>query len=55
MSKKNKQALRRLAREIRENTPRIKRKLAKAGVKPDPALVLSAAKYYHALNKLARS
>lgn len=58
MSKKNKQALRRLAREIREireNTPRIKRKLAKAGVKPDPALVFSAAKYYHALNKLARS
>lgn len=55
MSKQVKRALERLSKSVRENTPRIEKKLAKAGVNPDPALVLSAAKYYRALNKLAKA
>ena len=45
----------RLAKNIKDNSPRIEQKLTKVGVKPDPALVFSAAKYYRALNKLAKA
>jgi hypothetical protein len=48
-------ALEAAAREIRKNSPIIRRKLRKAGVKPDPALVFSAAQYYEALKKLAKA
>ena len=55
MNNQTMRALERLAKNVRKNTPLIERKLKKAGVKPDPALVFSAAKYYQALNKLAKS
>lgn len=55
MSKKQKQALKRIARNIKKNSPIIRRKLIKAGVKPDPVLVFFAAKYYGALKKLAKA
>lgn len=43
-----------LQKSIRENTPKIERKLKKAGKQADPALVYSAAKYYKTLKKLAK-
>jgi hypothetical protein len=55
MSKKNKMALKRILRDIRKYSPLIRRKLIKAGVKPDPVLVFFAAKNYRALNKLAKA
>ena len=55
MSKKQKQALKRIARDIRKNSPLIRRKLIKAGVKPDAVLVFFAAKNYGALKKLAKA
>jgi len=55
MSKEQIRALRSLARNIRKNRPRIEKKLCKAGIKPDPALVYAAAKYYDALDRLAKA
>ena len=55
MSKKNRQALKRIVRDIKANSPVIRRKLIKAGVKPDPVLVFFAAKNYLALKKLAKA
>jgi len=55
VSKKQKLALKRIARDIKKNSPIIRRKLIKAGVKPDPVLVFFAAKYYDALKKLAKA
>jgi hypothetical protein len=55
MSKKNKLALLQALKEVKKNTPVIERKLAKAGVKPDPVLLFFAAKNYRALNKLAKA
>ena len=55
MSKEQIRALRILARNIRKNSPRIERKLRKAGIKTDPALVYTAAKYYDALDRLAKA
>jgi len=47
-------ALRAMSRNIRKYTPIIEKKLRAAGVKPNPALVYSAAKYYEALDRLAK-
>ena len=55
MSTRARRALGQLSKSIRENSPRINKKLCEAGIKPDPALVFSAAKYYRALNKLAKA
>ena len=55
MSKEQIRALRALAANIRKYTPRIEKKLRKAGIKPDPALVYTAAKYYDALDRLAKA
>lgn len=55
MSKEIRQALIVLSASVRKNSRRINKKLSKAGVKPDPALVFSAAKYFKALNKLAKA
>jgi len=55
MSKKQLRALRALAANVRKYTPRIEKKLRKAGIKPDPALVYAAAKYYDALDRLAKA
>ncbi len=54
MSAQARRALEQLSKSVRENSPLINKKLSKAGIKPDPALVFSAAKYYAALNKLAK-
>jgi hypothetical protein len=55
MSRRARRTLRRLSKSIRENVPQINKRLAKVGVNPDPALVFSAAKYYRALNRLAKA
>jgi len=55
MSKKQIRALRALAANVRKYTPRIEKKLRKAGIKPDPALVFIAAMYFPALNRLAKT
>ncbi len=49
-----KQNVKILGRNIEKNTPRISKKLSRAGARVDPAVVVSAAKYYDALKKLAR-
>ena len=55
MSPQARRALIELARNVRKNTPRVVRKLRKAGVKkPNPALVYTAAKYYDCLDRLAK-
>jgi hypothetical protein len=55
MSRKQIRALRALAANVRKYSPRIERKLRKAGIKADPALVYAAAKYYDALDRLAKA
>lgn len=55
MSRKRIRALRALAANVRKYSPRIEKKLRKAGIKPDPALVYAAAKYYDALDRLAKA
>jgi hypothetical protein len=55
VSKQTRRALVALSIAIRKNSARINKKLSKAGVKADPALVFSAAKYLRALNKLAKA
>ena len=55
MSKEQLRALKVLAANVRKYTPRIEKKLRKAGIKPDPALVFTAAMYYPALNRLAKT
>ena len=52
--KRQRKTLSALKKSIQENTPRIERKLARAGKKGDPALVYAAAKYYKTLKKLAK-
>jgi hypothetical protein len=54
MSAKTRRTLESMARSIEENTARINKKLSKAGVNANQALVFSAAKYYNALNRLAK-
>lgn len=54
MTRELKRALREAARNIRKYSPRIRKKLRKAGVKPDPTLVFAAAKHYEVLDKLAK-
>ena len=55
MTAQNCRALKGLKANIRNNTLRIEKRLSRKSVtKPDPALVFSAAKYYKALNKLAK-
>ena len=54
MSKEQLRALKVLAANARKYSPRIEKKLRKAGIKPDPALVYAAAKYYEALDSLAQ-
>jgi len=54
MSKEQLRALRALAANVRKYTPRIEKKLRKAGLKADPAVVFSVAMYYDCLNRLAK-
>jgi hypothetical protein len=55
MSRKQIRALRTLAASAQKHSPHIEKKLRKAGIKPDPALVYAAAKYYDALDRLAKA
>ena len=54
MSPKARRALDALSKNIQRNTPQIEEKFREAGVNPDPALVYTAAKYFEALDKLAK-
>jgi hypothetical protein len=54
MSKATRRAVKALAEKIDRNLPIIRRKLAKAGVNAPEPLLYSAAKYYEALNRLAK-
>ena len=54
MTKKMRANIRAIQKSVRENTPKIKRQLKKAGKKADSALVHVAAKHYETLKKLAK-
>ena len=54
MSKETRRVIRELAKNVKKNTPQIKRALAKRGKKADPALVFIAAQYFDCLNRLAK-
>jgi hypothetical protein len=49
-----KKQLRTTNQNIKKNTPRVAKKLAQRGVRADEAIIASVAKYYEALNKLAK-
>lgn len=55
MSPEASRALIELVQNIKKNTPRVREKLRKAGVRrPNPALVYTASKYYDCLDRLAK-
>jgi hypothetical protein len=55
MSPEARRALIDLARNVKKNSPRVRERLRKAGIrKPNPALVYTAAKYYDCLDRLAK-
>lgn len=54
MTAAEKKTLRKIEASIRRNKPRVRRKLARTGRKPDRAIVFAVAKYYEALEKLAK-
>ena len=54
MSEKMRRALEDAVKRVEINTPRVQRKLEEAGTWPDSVVVYSAAKYFDALDKLAR-
>ena len=54
MSDKVRRAVRRIEREMRRNTPIVKRKLKGARVRVSDALVSSVARHYKALDRLAK-
>jgi len=57
LSKRDAETLRTLLAlqaNVKKYSPMIRRKLRAAGVKPDPALVYSAAMYFPALDRLAK-
>lgn len=54
MSKQARTALKKLTKSVERHSESIRAKLTMAGVKPDVALVFSTAKYFRALNKLAK-
>ena len=54
MTAKMQRALRKLRANVRLNRRRVAKKLSRSGAKPNPAVVYSVAKYYRALDKLAK-
>jgi hypothetical protein len=54
MSKAMKKNLKELSASIRENLPKVEYVLSSGGPKPSRAIAISAAKYYSALNRLAK-
>jgi len=55
MSKEQIRTLKALMRNAKKYTPHSERKLRKAGIKPDPALVFTAAMYYKCLRRLGNA
>ena len=49
-----KKRLKAIHQEIKKNAPRIRQRLKKLGMKGHGPMVVSTAKYYEALNKLAK-
>jgi transposase len=47
-------ALLQLARNVKRNSPIIRRKLREAGINPNPSLVFATAMYFDALDRLAK-
>ncbi|MGH9778520.1 MAG: hypothetical protein ACRD5I_08915 [Candidatus Acidiferrales bacterium] len=54
MTERVRKNLVRLKASIKRHTPGVKRQLSRSGMAAKPAVVLSAAKYYSALKKLAQ-
>jgi hypothetical protein len=54
MTAKVRKTLEVLKANIRRNSPIVRKKLAKSGATPNPAVVFSAAKYFKTLKKLAK-
>lgn len=54
MSREQILALKALAADFRKNKPRIEKKLRKAGLKADRAVLFSVAMYYDCLSRLAK-
>lgn len=54
MTKLMKKQAQTLNKKIKLYAPIVKQRLRAAGLKPDPAVVISTAKYYEALEKLAK-
>jgi len=53
MSERVRLAIEQLSRSVTQNSAHVDETLRKAGVRPDRALVFTAAKYFEALTKLA--
>ena len=53
MSLENIRAMEELARNYRKNMPLLQKKLRKAGLKADPAVMFTVAIYYDCLTRLA--
>jgi len=54
LTAKIQRTLRKLRANVRRNRRRVVKKLSRSGAKPNPAVVYSVAKYYKALDKLAK-
>lgn len=54
MTAQTREAVRTLKASIKDNAPRVEKKITKSGAKPDRAVVYSTAKYYKTLKKLAK-
>jgi len=54
MSAKTREALERALKSVEVNAPHVNAKLSEGGTKPSEVFVYSVAKYYEALNKLAK-
>lgn len=54
MSSATKKAIREIQQNIKKYAPVVEKKLAKAGIAADPAIVFSTAQYYTTLTKLAK-
>ncbi len=54
MSTANQKALRELKKTVEKHTPLVEKRLSRAGISSDPAIVFSIAQYYDTLKKLAK-
>ncbi len=54
MSTANRKALLELKKTVEKHAPLVEKRLCRAGIPPDPAIVFSTAQYYDTLKKLAK-